>query len=199
MLPRSFRELPRTSVLNKSLINTHKKYKQHAAFQDIYTSHWWMEGTQRNLSQNFTLKNAPGASQDGRSHISLWFSFSFPFISFHFFPFPFIFQLLSFCLPGPGCVPGHRLGFLLPRSFRGASAENAPTGQFFLEIEILSSGPSYTTQNCFRELLPRSFRELPRTVVLDRFSFASARTFRGASASFRQPVFLQSLNDCKQN
>ena len=32
MLPRSFRELPRTSVLNKSLINTHKKYKQHAAF-----------------------------------------------------------------------------------------------------------------------------------------------------------------------
>ena len=169
MLPRSFRELPRTSVLNKSLINTHKKYKQHAAFQDIYTSHWWMEGTQRNLSQNFTLKNAPGASQDGRSHISLWFSFSFPFISFHFFSFPFILQLLSFCLPGPGCVPGHRLGFLLPRSFRGASAElprkTLRRANFFWKLKFWVQG-----------------LHIPRKI-------ASASCFRGASASFRGPWF----------
>ena len=124
---------------------------------------------------------------------------SFPFISFHSLSFsnycPFVCRALDVSRPSAGISASAEL----PRSFRGASAENAPTGQFFLEIEILSSGPSYTTQNCFRELLPRSFRELPRTVVLDRFSFASARTFRGASASFRQPVFLQSLNDCKQN
>ena len=124
---------------------------------------------------------------------------SFPFISFHSLSFsnycPFVCRALDvsraigwdFCFRGASAE--------LPRSFRGKRSD----GPIFLEIEILSSGPSYTTQNCFRELLPRSFRELPRTVVLDRFSFASARTFRGASASFRQPVFLQSLNDCKQN
>ena len=117
---------------------------------------------------------------------------SFPFISFHSLSFsnycPFVCRALDV---------SRAIGWDF--CFRGASAGNALTGQFLGEIEILSSGPSYTTQNCLRELLPRSFRELPRTVVLDRFSFASARTFRGASASFRQPVFLQSLNDCKQN